>query len=604
MLASTTNNETNNANKAKQKKIDRLIWKVFTQFHGLTLKQDATKYLRERLQDSILVSMTGENLDEKLQEALNYIATTYKRQPNRTSIVSSSLLEGLIDDMLKLGVEDVSQTPKPSSCVHLLNASSQLDWMFSPSTKQWKQAETTSNLAGTPTSRTRMYLDQMDLLRQNITSTLDIQLSTIKCMKGQWVPGSVERKEYSLFGMLSKLKEGEVYLEDGEDDILLCLDDIEDPASIYGSPLTECSFVLVRGCLCIGGAGGSKTKTNITSRLHFKPSWMSAPPPESRQATMAKSSFPSPFKGSPFHSNIDRIKALEGRFKEGEAVSMIVVEECWLDSQRCMDALGNLLKEKVRNPPACLVLMGPFLKDGGCGGGNGTTTTTTTKTLESTIQELHRCFKDLSSLLSCYKETKIIIQPSAADAFDISCLPRPSLPDVFLHSFKEAGLHCEMASSPARISFFSKEVLIYCEEISMKLKKENIFCGGGSGFGGFGNSNNNNSNNNSNNSNNNNNENNNHIDEPIHTTLLAQAHLSPLPMSAQPIAWEMNHVLRMYPLPDILIIGERSSSGLVEQGGEDNGFTLSCSPGSFATGSFSYLEVFPLEGRGELRNFC
>ena len=35
-------------------------------------------------------------------------------------------------------------------------------------------------------------------------------------------------------------------------------------------------------------------------------------------------------------------------------------------------------------------------------------------------------------------------------------------------------------------------------------------------------------------------------------TLIDQGHLSPLPLSVQPIHWEHDHALRLYPLPDVV----------------------------------------------------
>jgi hypothetical protein len=44
------------------------------------------------------------------------------------------------------------------------------------------------------------------------------------------------------------------------------------------------------------------------------------------------------------------------------------------------------------------------------------------------------------------------------------------------------------------------------------------------------------------------------------TTILRQSHLCPLPLSIQPIYWEYDHALRLFPLPDAVIIGEDSSA--------------------------------------------
>lgn len=43
------------------------------------------------------------------------------------------------------------------------------------------------------------------------------------------------------------------------------------------------------------------------------------------------------------------------------------------------------------------------------------------------------------------------------------------------------------------------------------------------------------------------------VEQPlIAKVLLDQAHLSPLPLAVQPVAWEFSHALRLYPAPDVV----------------------------------------------------
>ena len=59
-------------------------------------------------------------------------------------------------------------------------------------------------------------------------------------------------------------------------------------------------------------------------------------------------------------------------------------------------------------------------------------------------------------------------------------------------------------------------------------------------------------------------------------TVLAQGHVLPLPLAAQPVYWEWDHALRLSPAPDALIIGE-------DQGywAHDPDGALVFNPGSF-----------------------
>jgi DNA polymerase epsilon subunit 2 len=43
-------------------------------------------------------------------------------------------------------------------------------------------------------------------------------------------------------------------------------------------------------------------------------------------------------------------------------------------------------------------------------------------------------------------------------------------------------------------------------------------------------------------------------------TMLDQAHLCPVPLAAQPVYWQYDHSLRLFPLPDALIVAEQAST--------------------------------------------
>lgn len=59
-------------------KINQLIWRVFTQKHGLTLQADAVAFLKEKM------SMSSNTLsEESLVSALQFIASAYKKQSRK-----------------------------------------------------------------------------------------------------------------------------------------------------------------------------------------------------------------------------------------------------------------------------------------------------------------------------------------------------------------------------------------------------------------------------------------------------------------------------------------------------------------------------------------
>ncbi len=45
--------------------------------------------------------------------------------------------------------------------------------------------------------------------------------------------------------------------------------------------------------------------------------------------------------------------------------------------------------------------------------------------------------------------------------------------------------------------------------------------------------------------------------EHLCATLLQQSHLCPVPLEAQPVFWNYDHALHLYPIPDVLVLADR-----------------------------------------------
>ena len=43
-------------------------------------------------------------------------------------------------------------------------------------------------------------------------------------------------------------------------------------------------------------------------------------------------------------------------------------------------------------------------------------------------------------------------------------------------------------------------------------------------------------------------------------TIICQAHLSPLPLHVTPIYWNYDHVMRLYPLPDLVVVADKQKA--------------------------------------------
>lgn len=63
-------------------------------------------------------------------------------------------------------------------------------------------------------------------------------------------------------------------------------------------------------------------------------------------------------------------------------------------------------------------------------------------------------------------------------------------------------------------------------------------------------------------------------------TILDQGHLCPLPLTSRPIHWRFDHALRLYPMPDVVVLADHT-----EQYNWRYEDCLVLNPGSFPTDS-------------------
>lgn len=76
-------------------------------------------------------------------------------------------------------------------------------------------------------------------------------------------------------------------------------------------------------------------------------------------------------------------------------------------------------------------------------------------------------------------------------------------------------------------------------------------------------------------------------------TILDQGHLCPLPLISCPIYWQYDHALRLYPLPDAVILGDEVNAFYENYCGCDV-----INPGSFSA-KFDFVAYHPIQGGGE-----
>lgn len=205
----------------------------------------------------------------------------------------------------------------------------------------------------------------------------------------------------------------------------------------------------------------------------------------------------------------ERLHGPEGMF--------VILSDVHLDKPIVQDKLSVLLEGyKDWDPLPIFVLMGNFCS-----------TPAHPKTVTGYLD-------DLAQLIARYprlaQEGRFVLVPGPLDPGLGEILPRPPLPPSFRTALHQKVRHVRFASNPCRIRYFSKEIVLFRQNTVSQLRRLGLW---------------------------------HHRSGTAtavqHTvkTLLDQGHVCPFP--GTPVYWQHDHALRLYPLPDAVVLGDRVS---------------------------------------------
>ena len=148
-------------------------------------------------------------------------------------------------------------------------------------------------------------------------------------------------------------------------------------------------------------------------------------------------------------------------------------------------------------------------------------------------------------------------------------VPRPGLPALFTKALRKRLRHVQFASNPCRIRFYAQEIVIFREDMLKKMLRHCLLPAAAPGEGAD-------------------------VSEHLVRTLLDQGHHCPLPLAARPILRDYDAALRLYPLPDAVVLADSA-----EQYTWRYEECLAINPGSFSGGDFNFVVYRPAVGESE-----
>lgn len=449
---------------------------------------------------------------------------------------------------------------------------------YDPVRHQWFQQKSTRSVVGNIKSKTQLYEDRFLLIQQRLKRNTLFRPSKWATGAGpaghSAGPGSVgkgdeserdafhgassaelielkallghERQRRFVCGFLTKHEEGQYFIEDLSARLPIDLSGCDTVDGLF----TENCVVVAEGELQPSG--------------EFRAVALGLPPAESREDSIDALQGHDTFGGRP-----------TGQFEEADGAQeddgdrIVVLSNVHLDDPRVMENLAIVLDGFSASPkaPSAFVLMGNFQTFDA----NGP---------RSKLSKLKENFTRLGRLLRGYprivSESQIILVPGPKDIGSGTALPRRGIPLPLVEGLREVVPGVIISSNPCRIRFRGAELALFRSDLQQKLRglcilpppmpKDGELGEHGAGNDDF------------------DARQRNHASfffDQTCSTVIQESHMCPVPLEYQPIAWEFDHAMYIYPNPHGLVLADS------EPAARSIFDTCDClNPGSLALGTF------------------
>lgn len=382
--------------------------------------------------------------------------------------------------------------------------------------------------------RERLQLVQQRLLRSGQFTVRGMGPSTVNADSGIHELSTIESLLGSsgvrvLVGLLTQPAEGAWHLEDLGSIIRLDLRQAKASSALF----TEGSVVLVQGEL------------SPTDSALLVVSVIGLPPAEKREATLEALGITDPFGNNTRKAQWLQMGELE---KGAEDVMIVILSDVMVSRPAVCERLRLVFQGFEQTDSAILfVLMGPFLGRDFYSPGGRTAAISAFGSLADTLADCPRLRENAKFLLVAGPR-----DPGAGAAY-----PRRPLPAYLTEQLAKKVKHLTMASNPCRVRFYTQEIVFFREDLLKKMQRNAVLPPKAGPED-------------------------QDITEQLIITVMEQAHLFPMPAHVKPVYWELDHALRITPLPHLLVLADR-----VDQFSWTHVDCNAVNPGSFSSdGSF------------------
>ncbi|KAL1461562.1 hypothetical protein WDU94_013447 [Cyamophila willieti] len=391
-----------------------------------------------------------------------------------------------------------------------------------------------TKLCADPSAKSKLFRERYNIIRQRtLRHSLfsNINPNATDGFKLDWIEylNSLTNVKHRtvVLGMISQLKENKYFLEDPTGIVQLDLSQTSYHAGLF----TENCIVLAEGyyqdqILHVEALGFPPPEQSKTSRLYFgnQNIW-----------------------GGPSAVSLKSVSRMVKMEESNESAMIVVLSDVHLDNAKVIDRLQKLFTGFRQCPPTAIIIMGEFLSI--------QYGSKHSHVLKEKLATLGMMIADHPYL----SETHFVIVPAQNDSPHVNVLPRPSLPKFITGEFQSFVPHSTMATNPCRIQYCSQEILVVREELLSKMCRNCIH------FPEEGD-----------------------IAKHFIRTLVSQGSLVSLPLNLCPVYWSQVGALSLYPLPDVVILGDQLNAFSIV-----NTDCLFINPGSFVKQDFGFKVYIP-----------
>ncbi|KAK4804583.1 hypothetical protein SAY86_004400 [Trapa natans] len=473
--------------------------------------------------------------EEEEDEALNLVLDHLEHESLKSSIIDKEPVQRVVN-LLMEAMAAADGTPaavSQSSALRVIDAFVIPKFHYDSIRKIFYAHVGGLPIHGKASAKAALYKDRFLLLYQRLshdqyfskpafdtemTNLGSCELSSIQSLVGQtgrrWV-----------MGIISQLEDGHFFLEDLTASVEINLAD----AKITTGFFSENTIVVAEGEMLLEGV--------------FKVYTCGFPPLEDKDKSIRALSGHD-FFGGGILTKEDTLRLVE---LERNAVNdmFVILSDVWLDNEEVLAKLHIIMSgfENVEVVPSLFVFMGNF---------SSHPCNLSFNSYSSIRSQFGKLGQMIDSHPRLKEQSRFLFIPGPDDAGPSTVLPRCALPNYITDEFRKYVPNAIFSSNPCRIKFYSQEIVFFRQDLLYRMRRSCLIPPST--------------------------EETNDPFKHLIATITHQSHLCPLPLMVQPIIWNYDHSLHLYPTPDTIVLGDKSEQKAFTYAG------ITCfNPGSFST---------------------